>query len=363
MSIPDKQLVRIAGKICDQLSQFQRYRRIQAGSRLAVVESDLASIMAMQRKLQICESRGWAATANRLIQKIMGTARGIPYHLSETQQAIQACDAPIPSLIDIHQELMQANEEFDELIYHREDDLLAVQTDPIELNEIYLGPFEIQLHIPDLAEMRYNRIYRVVALDPHPATSNESVTHPHVNDERLCEGDAGAAIHAALTGGRICDFFLLIRSVLNQYNPGSPYVSLDNWGGTPCYECGYVTSGDDLYWCDCCEHEFCSECTSCCNRCDEITCRGCLSECRVCGELICRACMTICPECGEQLCLTCHDEHQCPCLEERKDEDDSNDDQTREATSEQTAQGGDENLDVLRQAARATATTVGIDPA
>ena len=38
--------------------------------------------------------------------------------------------------------------------------------------------------------------YRVIALDPHPATKSESITHPHVQDERLCEGEGHAAIAA-----------------------------------------------------------------------------------------------------------------------------------------------------------------------
>ncbi len=65
------------------------------------------------------------------------------------------------------------------------------------MNDVHLGDFEIQLHVPSLAEMRYNSIFRIVALDPHPAASNDCVTHPHVSDERLCPGDAGAAINMA----------------------------------------------------------------------------------------------------------------------------------------------------------------------
>ena len=63
----------------------------------------------------------------------------------------------------------------------------------------------------------------MIALDPHPAALNDAVTHPHVSDERLCTGDAGAAIQAALAAGRVFDFFTLVRSVLVTYNPESPY--------------------------------------------------------------------------------------------------------------------------------------------
>ncbi len=100
---------------------------------------------------------------------------------------------------------------------------------------VYLGEFEIQLQLAGQGESHdHEELYRIVAVDPHPATSDESVTHPHVRDECLCAGEAGAAICSALTSGRICDFFLLVRSVLKEYNPKSPFVPLDKWNGICC---------------------------------------------------------------------------------------------------------------------------------
>lgn len=204
-------------------------------------------------------------------------------------------------------------------------------------------------------------------MDPHPASCNECVTHPHVSDERLCPGDAGAAINMALSAGRICDFFLLVRSVLTSYNPGSPYVSLDNWHGKACYDCGYVVDGDEIYWCCYCENDFCSDCSSYCRRCEDTFCRSCLEECQVCNDLICRSCMTSCPECNEQLCKNCLDDMECPCLKENE-ENKENQDEERESTS-RTVAASDANeeinksIDVIREAARATASSVGIDAA
>jgi hypothetical protein len=119
---------------------------------------------------------------------------------------------------------------------------LAVTTEVIELHDVYLGEFEIVLNISQLPRERGSDTFLVRAKDPHPAASNRSVTHPHVNDEQICPGDASAAIRAALCNGRICDAFMMMRSVLLVYNSGSPHVSLDSWGGTSCYECGYTVS-------------------------------------------------------------------------------------------------------------------------
>ena len=363
MSMTDKQLLRIAGEIRQQLRQLRQYRHVQADSRLAAVETDLASIIKARRKLAICRSRGWEAAAGRVLRQVAGTIRDMPYRLSEVERAVGVCEMQPPALGDIYKDLKQADEEFDELIWQADENTLAVRTDPIELNHVFLGEFEIRLHVPNLGAMRYHNVYTIAALDPHPAASNEHVTHPHVSDERLCEGDAGAAIQAALANGRVCDFFQIVQAVLTTYNPGSPFVSLDNWDGTPCYDCGYVAASDDIHWCSCCEHDFCGECTSYCRRCDETTCLGCLAECRVCGEQVCTACMSVCPECGERLCLTCRDELQCPCLEEREDEDDTDEDQARQAEQTREQQAEVRDFDILRQAARATATRVGVDPA
>jgi hypothetical protein len=43
--------------------------------------------------------------------------------------------------------------------------------------------------------------YRVIAKDAHPAESRENVTHPHVMDEVLCEGDGKHGIRRALSEG------------------------------------------------------------------------------------------------------------------------------------------------------------------
>jgi hypothetical protein len=233
----------------------------------------------------------------------------------------------VPSGAEVYRELQQAEEEFDELLYNKQSDIVAISTDAIELECLYLGRFEIQLHVSALGEMRHDSAYRVVALDPQPSTRNSAVTHPHVRDERLCAGDAGTAIYTALASGRVCDFFLLVRSVLTTYDPDSPYVSIEDWHGTPCYECGYTTDPNEANWCRACEHDLCDDCSSYCRGCDETTCVGCLDNCEACRDPVCPSCMTECPKCGRLICKSCLDEALCPCLEEDKENEDESEGQ------------------------------------
>ena len=333
MSLSRRQLVRIANTVRDQLLRLKENRRWQVPGKLEGVVRSRRWIEGILRKLKLCEGRAWRGAAKRLIGQIAPGLREIPHHVRELELVVQACHVSVPRVSEIYKELVQTDEEFGQLRYYADNDVLAVSTEPIELEDVQLGTFEIQLQLASLADIQSYNVYRVIALDPHPAASNEVVTHPHVNDERLCAGDAGAVINMSLTTGRICDFFLLVRSVLTHYNPDSPYVALEKWDGVPCYECGYVASVEDTYWCTSCENSFCSECSSFCRSCDETLCVTCLESCEACEESFCPSCLRECSNCDRPICSSCQEEQQCPCIEENKEnENDSGNAETTEAT-------------------------------
>ena len=319
MELTQRHLVRVAGRIRQQLSMFHSARGNQTQAPLDILLDRMQTLQAARQNLSLCRDRSWAAATSRAMAAVSSALREVPYYVGQVEQAMEHSQVALPSLRDVYQELIQTQEEFGELLYHDEGDLLAVQTEPIELEDVYLGEFEIQVHVFSLSQMQHGTVYRIVALDPHPAASNESVTHPHVSDENLCAGDAGAAIKAALAAGRLCDFFMVVRSVLTNYNSSSPYVSLDRWEGTPCYDCGYIMGSDDAFYCDRCQNDYCQECISHCSRCDAMCCRDCLGECSVCGELACYNCMTKCPDCRQPLCSGCLDDRACTCNEEQEE--------------------------------------------
>jgi len=77
--------------------------------------------------------------------------------------------------------------------------------------------------------------------------------------------------------------------------------------------------------------------------------------------------MSVCPECGERLCENCLDGMACPCIEENEEienEDRENDENpTTTVAASDTNEEHNDGFDVIREAARATETTVGIDAA
>jgi len=310
----------------------------QVGMQLDKLVEPLAEFQKIKRGLAICRDRNWPAAARVLTARLDSVVSNVPYFMEHINRASKAAFSPVPSLRDLHADLEQLIEEFGAIRYDRGQRRLVVVTEPIELEGTYLGEFEIRLDIPQIGTRSASVPYSVVALDPHPAAANDLVTHPHVSDETLCAGDSAAAVNAALNSGRICDFFLMVRSILTTYNPESPFIPLKDWCGLPCYDCGYTIGYEDGHWCSYCERDFCGECSSYCRTCNETTCNICLESCPECGEPVCPRCMTTCPECDRQRCKSCS-ESPCPCqTEDTEDTQDSHDHQRNQTRQDQARQ-------------------------
>jgi hypothetical protein len=326
MPVPQRTLIRLAERIQQQLRLMRSNHNRQVIRRTYDFIEDLDRLRRFNDQSLVCLNRNWNMAFSRITDHIAKSLRDLPYLASQIEQAVETIRIQVPSVREIADELMQTQKEFDRVEYIQDGDLLVVTTEAIELEGWYLGEFEIQLQMGKLSEMTHHgTVYQVVALDPHPASCNDSVTHPHVSNERLCEGDASAAIGSALVSGRICDFFQLVSAVLTHYNPGSPYVSLADWDGRTCYECGDTISSDDTHWCSSCENDFCEQCMSYCRRCEESLCEGCLQRCSACGDYVCSSCITSCPECGRTICKTCLEEGQCPSIEEQQEDKENQD--------------------------------------
>jgi hypothetical protein len=349
MKLPDRNLIRLAEKIHDQLRCLQGARFSEMLRRTGDMIENLEQLRRSKMLLVICNEKNWNAAAEQMSNRVVQNLRDLPYHATEIETIVEASKPKLPAIRDILADLQQAQNEFENFHYDEDEDLLVVMTEAIELEGYRLGEFEIRLHIGSMSQFkRHGAIYRVVALNPHPAACNDAVTHPHVSDEHMCEGDAGAAIEATLTNGRICDFFQLVTAVLTNYNPGSPYVALADWEGRQCYDCGYTMSEDNTHWCSSCDNDYCDECTSYCRRCDETTCRGCLDECTACGDLVCSSCKMSCPECDRVICKACHDEGECPCVQEREEQqqqEQENDNDAEHVESTIAACDGDDATD------------------
>ena len=138
-----------------------------------------------------------------------------------------------------------------------------------------MGRFQIEL---DWRKLPDSTGFRVIAIDLNPAASNENTTHPHIEQESLCVGDARLPIQYSLQQGRIADFFLIVNNVLLTYNSGSPYVSLADWNGMSCSDCGDSVNSEDRYTCEKCDHTLCESFYRHCEACSSYFCCECVTR-------------------------------------------------------------------------------------
>jgi len=246
-------------------------------------------VQILARQVAQSQQHGWQLAADRQSQELLVKLESLQAIVAPLLVKLRAQITlrSIAGLADIYRDLLALAAEFPGVDYDLNSQTVSVITEPIQLAGVLLGPFQIRL---DVSHMASDQEYRVVALQPNPANTNNRVTHPHVNDQALCAGDGVRAIRAALGSGRLYDFFTIVHQTLQTYAPGRAYVELENWFGVPCHDCGCTAD----------ENDGCA-----CTRCEATLCADCGSPCSDCGEMCCANCSERCPDCGQFVCLSC----------------------------------------------------------
>ena len=313
MSTYHKPFLRAASVICQELTGAAGARRA-----LSLPAAQWRNLVELAHSIKLARSRGWLHATRRrqeqLLAEMSYLQQSFTWLMDQLREAIP--EKIVPAAGDVYRDLVSLEEQFTDVQCDLEDHVVAVTTEPVVLDGIDLGRFQIRL---DWQELEQSQPYKVVALDPHPAESNASVTHPHVSEEILCEGDGRQALRAALAGGRLLDFFTIVDRLLCTYAPGRAYVELDHWDGLACRDCGSIVSAEDRWCCDRCEEVICADCSSSCPHCDRTCCSGCSSSCPLCDESSCASCLErcvicrcmVCPDClsiDPNQCVQCHEE-------------------------------------------------------
>ena len=297
-------------------------------------ESVWKRVLQAYQTMRKARTRGWHAAASQMVRELLHAVgelqrcAGALFHELQQHLAIKN----VATLGDLYQDLDALAEEFPAVRIDLEQPQLSVTTEPVILEGIELGRFEIQLDWQRLCD---DHPYRVVALDPNPAAANEDVTHPHVSGQLVCEGDGQAAIRRSLAEGRLYDFFLTVNRVLHTYAPGRAYVELDDWNGRPCQDCDSIVGEEDYCSCTQCEEILCCDCGSVCSFCDRLYCSGCTASCAVCESTTCRGCLQRCAACNQRVCPDCLTQTICNHCHE--DQSESGDDGPQETESTKAA--------------------------
>jgi hypothetical protein len=270
------------------------------------------NIQQIQRQIGMARQRGWHGAANRLNKDLTISVADCRCQLEATLRSLEAAHrGPCrgASVSDIYHDLKALQNEFADVEIDVNEHAVSVTTDAIALEDVLLGRFQIRLDWYLIEQVQ--QPYRVVAIDPHPAAKRSDVTHPHVLDEQLCEGEGRPAIAAALRHGRLYDFFLLLSQVLHTYGRGQAYVELSRWNCVPCSGCGTYVDPDRCVACDRCGDVLCNKCAHTCQACDKTLCFGCRGRCAVCRADCCPGCLAACPQCRRQVCARCRQGGMC----------------------------------------------------
>lgn len=255
-------------------------------------------------------NKGWLAAAQRIRPRLEQALRELQACLTQTLTNQNQKPVVSPSLRELYKELLGLYGEYPNADCNLRSKTISVITDSITLEDVDLGAFCIELD----ANSTNGLSYSVIATDPNPAGNDEDVTHPHVRDNCLCEGEGTLPIRNALAEGRLGDFFQIVDQVLQTYNGGSAYVALDEWQGISCTACGEYVNDDER--------------TSCSRTCDPLCCE-CAETCSDCDQDFCPDLVERCHRCEENFCDRCLDEGICnACQQETRDEEVQSEQQT-----------------------------------
>jgi len=334
--ITEKQIFRLATIIRNQILQLKdkEPKTEIYDKNIRSISYNIEQLKDLKRLRDKAISYKWFLAARKIEFGKYGTIQEKTNKIIDNTKRIHDCinetydsETYIPSIKDLIEEIRITKNTFQSLSCR--DGVLSIKTHNITLsdgdNEIELGDFKICFNLGMNFNSVLSDILSVCALNPNPAQGRSGVTHPHVDDERLCGGDGDPLIRQALQQGRIEDAFKLVLAVLDNYNDESPYVHLNEWDGEvySCDECGADDLTEDtIYSCESCDQIFCENCISLCDKCSRSICMQCSSHCEACDcnmcsrcaestgcetckNTICNECMETCVVCGKNRCGEC----------------------------------------------------------
>jgi len=263
---------------------------------------------AIVRRLQFAHDHRWSRGLAEHTRDYDRECRSLIEHLRHRQQALREFlqQRPLLPVHEIWRDLLALGEEFPEVECDLKKGTLTVVTEDIVLEGADLGSFQIVLRWDSL---KSDPSYLVI--NPDSELLYSDITHPHVQNQQLCEGEGSGPISQALEQGRLLDFFVLVRQVLETYNPDSAYRKLSHWRGRDCQDCGCSVSDDESSHCDACGNELCGDCRYGCQHCSNDCCSQCHAVCAHCLGIFCSNCLETCTSCSREFCESCQESPTC----------------------------------------------------
>jgi len=172
---------------------------------------------------------------------------------------------------------------------------VSVETLPIKLKGINFGRFLLVIQLSNLlAESGLSHTLSATPLEPLIVFPNP---HPHILNYTgsVCLGDAEITIKNNRTHVDILSIFLTLNSVLNTYNPDSPFKKVSDYKSKMCL-------------CSTCKKPVMNEAVRC-YKCNNVIHPECATVCKGCKKIVCKACSQVCV-CGGTYCKSCMKKHR-----------------------------------------------------
>ena len=135
----------------------------------------------------------------------------------------------------------------------------------ITLKGVWIGDIEVTISLEKFSVHAWN-----ISVD---TGDKHGYQHPHVaSDGMICWNGYDEDAQAYHASGDFLAFKDTIDNLLRNYNPRSPYITLEDWendGGELCGECGDNYPSDDLAYSEHYGDSLCPNCRYWCERCED----------------------------------------------------------------------------------------------
>lgn len=151
-----KKLARMANRIRDGLFQLKYGRYLELNRQLTNLTGQLQQLTAESRKMGASVARGWLSAAQTCCKNVSRLLGEVEYSLPRIRPLADRPQKEIPRLPALVDELDGLEKEFGEIEFDASKNNISVVTEPITLEDIYLGEFKIQLELNKLDQLYYN---------------------------------------------------------------------------------------------------------------------------------------------------------------------------------------------------------------
>ena len=130
------------------------------------IRDSATTLARLLRTIEIASSRNWQAARELTVRDYRRTAEEMQKQLSEIKKTISAvAQQPSVKTSDVFLDLMALREEFDDICFDAKRKILSVVSKRIQLEDLNLGCFRIELHLETLATRGY---YCLLYTSPSP---------------------------------------------------------------------------------------------------------------------------------------------------------------------------------------------------